>query len=252
MREQPTMRTVIKEKPATRLKRMEKQLQKAIEKRHQQIISRGIIKAGHQKKDRKPRKDAKPAGNSSARTSMDSSCWALYGKLASHRKELAASKGVAAFIIAHNKLLQALTLHRPSNERELLFVPGVGKGKATQYGPAWLEIIAEFERNQKQDDAHDKQQETSDLRADGGPHPEFEDRDPKRRRIVRVGRSKEIIIPSNEPPANPSTGLSFQFGETSIAHKPSVLPQPEKQDNATDNDDESAFGPPIEMPPPSA
>ncbi|KAI0438262.1 hypothetical protein F4803DRAFT_104459 [Xylaria telfairii] len=205
------------------------------------------------KKDRKPRKDAKLAGNSNARTSMDSSCWALYGKLASHRKELAVSKGISAFIIAHNTLLQALTLHRPSNERELLLVPGVGKGKAAQYGPAWLEIITDFERSQQQEDAHDKQQETTDRGADGGPCPELEDRDPKRRRIVRVGRSKEIIIPSDEPPLTLSTGLSFQFGEASIAHKPSVLPQSKKQDDVSDDDDdESAFGPPMEMPPSSA
>ncbi|KAI8954932.1 hypothetical protein F4801DRAFT_530544 [Xylaria longipes] len=201
------------------------------------------------KKDRRSRKDAKPTGNGSARTSMDSSCWSLYGKLASHRKSLAVSKGISAFIIAHNTVLQSLTLHRPSNEQELLLVPGIGNGKAAQYGPAWLEIIADFERGQKQDDDHDRQQEASDRRQDGGPHPEFENRDQKRRKIVHVGRSKEILIPSDELPVL-STGLSFQFGETSLAHEPSVLPRPQEQ-NDSDSDDESVFGPPMELPSPS-
>ncbi|KAI1751848.1 hypothetical protein F4782DRAFT_170100 [Xylaria castorea] len=202
-----------------------------------------------QKKGRRSRKDAKPAGSGSAQTSMDSPCWSLYGKLASHRKKIAVSKGISAFIIAHNTALQALALHRPSNERELLLVPGIGKGKAAEYGPAWLEIIADFEREQKRDDDDDRQQEASE-QAEDGTHMEPEDRDPKRRRTIGVGRSKEMLISSDEPPAVLNTGLSFQFGETSLAQEPSVLPRPQEQDDSSD-DDNLAFGPPMELPPPS-
>ncbi|KAI1740336.1 hypothetical protein F4680DRAFT_116358 [Xylaria scruposa] len=195
---------------------------------------------GNEKKARKARKDAKPVGNNSVRTSMDSSCWSLYSKLVSHRREIAVSKGISAFIIAHNTVLQALTLHRPSNEGELLLVPGIGKGKAAQYGPAWLEIIANFEREEERGDDHGKPQEPSEQAKDGTPM-EPEDRDSKRRRTAGLG----------QPPGTLSTGLTFQFGETSLAEEPSVLPQPREQDDSSD-DDNSVFGPPMELPSPWA
>ncbi|KAI0548415.1 hypothetical protein F4679DRAFT_551070 [Xylaria curta] len=195
---------------------------------------------GTEKKVRKPRKDKKSVGNNNVRTSMDSSCWSLYSKLVSHRKEIAVSKDISAFIIAHNTVLQALTLHRPSNEGELLLVPGIGKGKAALYGPAWLEIIADFEKEQKRNGDHDRQQEASE-QAGNDTHTEPEDRDPKRRRTGGLG----------QPPGTLSTGLTFQFGETSLAKESSVLPQPQEQDDASD-DDNSIFGPPMELPSPSA
>ncbi|KAI3319312.1 hypothetical protein HD806DRAFT_509634 [Xylariaceae sp. AK1471] len=204
-------------------------------------------------KARKSRADKKPADNSGLRTSMDSSCWALYGQLASHRKGIAVSQGISAFIIASNKVLQALALRRPSNEQELFLVPGVGKGKVAQYGVAWLEIIVHFEAEEKQRKDHEPKQEASDEKeGDDPPNPKLQDRDPKRRRIVRVGRSKEILIPSGKPLPSLSTGLSFQLGETNIADEPSLPSRPEDQNDATDNSDgDSIFGPPMELPLPA-
>ncbi|KAI0187859.1 ribonuclease H-like domain-containing protein, partial [Xylaria flabelliformis] len=68
----------------------------------------------------------------------------LYGKLVSHRKELAKSQSVPVYVIAPNKTLEDLALQRPSNKEELLLVHGIGEVKAAQFGPAWLDIIAEF------------------------------------------------------------------------------------------------------------
>ncbi|KAI1358728.1 hypothetical protein F5Y08DRAFT_350472 [Xylaria arbuscula] len=184
--------------------------------------------------DRKSRGGAKAIQDDSVRTSMDSSCWALYGRLASHRKQAAVAKGVSAFVIAHNTLLQALSMHRPSNEQELLGVPGVGKRKLSEYGASWLEIITAFEAEQKQ------------------KHP-----DPKRRRIVRVGRSKEVLMSSGRPPAMLSTGISFQFGATSLAGEPMTESQSEDHlvdgddNDSVDDDDDDAFGPPMQPPSPA-
>ncbi|KAI0474648.1 HRDC domain-containing protein [Xylaria cf. heliscus] len=122
------------------------------------------------------KKEAKKAVDGSAWASADASCRSLYDRLASHRNTLAASKGVSSFTITRNATLQAMALHRPSNEQELLLISGIGKYKAAQYGPAWLEIIREFGKKQEQGDP-DKQQ-VSDRKEDGGPQLESEDRDP--------------------------------------------------------------------------
>ncbi|KAI1167026.1 hypothetical protein F5B18DRAFT_518707 [Nemania serpens] len=224
---------------------------------------------------RKPRRDAKTA-NANILESMDDSCWVLYNRLVYDRMQVASSQGIAAFIIAHNTLLRGLAFHRPSNEQELLLVPGVGKVKAAQYGTSWLEIIAEFKAEQKEqggdhNNNNNIDQDVGDQEEGGDVHLEVQDRGSKRRRIVRVDRSKEILIPPGETPAVLSTGLSFNFGEASLVDEPSPPPQPEKQADSKphsnfnsdfdldvdldfdfDADDyDSIFGPPMEMPSPS-
>ncbi|TRX88756.1 hypothetical protein FHL15_010326 [Xylaria flabelliformis] len=155
----------------------------------------------------------------------------LYCKLVSHRKELAKSQGVPAFLIASNSVLEDLALQRPSNEHELLLVPGIGVVKAAQFGPAWLEIISDFEREQVREDDHDEQKEVGES--------------------ISVSLSEEISTLSKEPPTVLSPGLSFQLGETSLTKASSVLSQPREQDNSSD-EDSSVFGPLMELPSPSA
>ncbi|KAI0976716.1 hypothetical protein F4678DRAFT_414278 [Xylaria arbuscula] len=201
-------------------------------------------------RERRPRGDDKEAGNDSGPTLMDGSSWALYGRLASHRKNIAKSQGISAFIIAHNTLLQALATRRPSNNQELLRVPGVGKVKARDYGPSWLEIIVAFEKERKRDDDPDIKQEADNQTERGGVIPRSADKDPKRRRIVRVGRSMEIVMPSDKAPAVLSTCMSFHFGEITLVDKPAILPQTKEQDDS--DDDDAAFGPPMQPPSPTA
>ncbi|KAI1425104.1 hypothetical protein F5Y12DRAFT_392454 [Xylaria sp. FL1777] len=196
-------------------------------------------------RDDKSQTDAKVAGKNSGKISMDSSCWALCSRLASHRQELAVSQGIPAFIIAHNTVLQALAMRRPSNKDELLLVPGVGKHKASQYGPSWLEIIADFEKEQKQDGDNNKEQVDNQAEHAGFPI-ELKDPDLKRRKIVSVGRSKEILMASDKLPAVLSTGVSFWFGETSLADKTPVPLQSEEQDDS--EADDAAFEPPMQPP----
>ncbi|GAW11287.1 hypothetical protein ANO14919_006300 [Xylariales sp. No.14919] len=198
--------------------------------------------------DRKPRTNAKKAGDGSAQTSLDDSCWALYHQLASHRKRLALSKNIPAFVIAHNTLLEALALHRPSNEQELLLVPGVGRGKLAEYGPAWLEIIASFETQQKQGGDRDIEQASGGQAEHEGFDPELDDQDLKRRRIDHGGRSKEIVMQSDAAPTVLSSGVSFQFGETGLTDKVLVVPRSVKKGDPEEEEDDAVFGSPMELP----
>ncbi|KAI1187642.1 hypothetical protein F5B17DRAFT_398704 [Nemania serpens] len=192
-----------------------------------------------------PRRNAK-AARVNIPIIMDASCRALYDRLASHRRQLAFSQDIRPFVIGGNKLLQALAFHRPSNEEELLLVPGVGSVKAAQYGPSWLEIIANFQAEQRAEggDHNNIEQDVGDQEGGGDTHLEANGHDWKRRRIVGVGGSSENLIPPGGTPAV-------------------LTPQPEKQaiskpDSDFDfgfdldaGDHDSVFGPPIELPSPA-
>lgn len=86
---------------------------------------------------------------------------ALYARLSAHRKRIADERKCALFIVAHNKLLSAISERRPRNEQELRQIRGVGKGKATTYGPAWLAIVHEFLEEQSAVVLHDEEEMTS-------------------------------------------------------------------------------------------
>ncbi|KAI1451877.1 hypothetical protein F4805DRAFT_449732 [Annulohypoxylon moriforme] len=67
----------------------------------------------------------------------------IYNKLVSHRRQLAKAKGISAFIIAPNKLLETLSKHRPTNKEDLSAINGVSKNRLSLYGDDWLRIISE-------------------------------------------------------------------------------------------------------------
>ncbi|KAJ8129832.1 hypothetical protein O1611_g3799 [Lasiodiplodia mahajangana] len=205
-----------------------------------------------QKKERKP-KETKLAAIG-VETPMDSSCWTLYHLLASHRMQLARSKGTAPFIIAHNTTLKALAIYRPLSEKELLRVPGIGKGKADEYGAAWLEIITPFVAEHGRSEDQATEQGTNDQGGQKDPGMESDDRDPKRRKIDSEARQpEEIPIASDEPAAvaAPSTNLLPQLGGTNPATEPLAPPQLEMQDDSDDYEGDSVFESPIDLPPPS-
>jgi ATP-dependent DNA helicase RecQ len=52
-------------------------------------------------------------------------------------------EGVPAFRILGNKTLNAIAIHKPSTEDELLKVPGIGPQKLEAYGAAILRVLAE-------------------------------------------------------------------------------------------------------------
>ena len=48
---------------------------------------------------------------------------------------------IAPFIILHDRTLMAIAAARPRSTDELLAVPGIGPGKATEYGDAIVSVV---------------------------------------------------------------------------------------------------------------
>ncbi|KWX78277.1 helicase [Paenibacillus riograndensis] len=70
----------------------------------------------------------------------------VYEELCSWRRGKASSERKAPYIIASNRLLRMLSAFLPRTLEELLQIPGVGEGKASQYGEDWLSITSAAER----------------------------------------------------------------------------------------------------------
>jgi superfamily II DNA helicase RecQ len=66
---------------------------------------------------------------------------ALRAALAAWRTERYKADGVPPFVVASDKLLDALALARPRSEAELLAVSGIGQAKADAYGEDVLAVI---------------------------------------------------------------------------------------------------------------
>ena len=73
----------------------------------------------------------------------DPSDKALFEALRAWRRERSAADGVPAYVVSADAVLIALSTRRPSNDAELLAVPGIGPAKLESYGAAMLALIAE-------------------------------------------------------------------------------------------------------------
>lgn len=78
----------------------------------------------------------------------------LFEKLRTLRREIADREGVAAFIVFSDASLRDMARRKPRDPREFLEVSGVGNYKAEKYGSAFLEKIAEYEKERKPDGMH--------------------------------------------------------------------------------------------------
>lgn len=67
---------------------------------------------------------------------------AIYDELCAWRRGKASSERKAPYILASNRLLRMLSTFLPRTLEELLQIPGVGEGKAAQFGTDWLGITA--------------------------------------------------------------------------------------------------------------
>lgn len=73
----------------------------------------------------------------------------VYEELCAWRRGRASSERKAPYILASNRLLRLLSVFLPHTREELLQIPGVGEGKATQYGAEWLAITSAAAREHK-------------------------------------------------------------------------------------------------------
>ncbi|MEK4063635.1 MULTISPECIES: HRDC domain-containing protein [Paenibacillus] len=72
---------------------------------------------------------------------------AIYEELCAWRRGRASSERKAPYILASNRLLRMLSAFLPRTPEELLQIPGVGEGKASQYGGEWLNITSGASRD---------------------------------------------------------------------------------------------------------
>ena len=64
-------------------------------------------------------------------------------RLKAGRLEVALANSVPAYVVMNDKTLLAVAASRPSNERQLIEIPGIGPSKLETYGDEILAICAE-------------------------------------------------------------------------------------------------------------
>ncbi|KAF3064111.1 aTP-dependent DNA helicase RecQ [Daldinia childiae] len=162
----------------------------------------------------------------------------LYRRLAEYRTVRAAIEDRPPYIVASNSLLETLTRERPSNQRELLNVHGVGPSKAAEYGSDWLQIIAKFKAEYKSESPQPFITDTpaTSYAVEDIQQPQLGDRPSKQNRIRNVGRSKEIIL--SQP--LPGNGLSLEVDGTQF-NVAEASAEKDDDDNYDDSDIEETF-----------
>lgn len=98
------------------------------------------------RKPQAPRKSSRDRQSSGAKTvDLPAEDAALFQALRERRMEIARTQNLPPYVIFHDKTLIELAGARPTSRREMAEVPGVGEAKLLRYGPAFLEVIAEFQ-----------------------------------------------------------------------------------------------------------
>jgi ATP-dependent DNA helicase RecQ len=80
-------------------------------------------------------------GASDAEAALDDVSLALFEALRAHRLTVARAEAVPPFVVASDRTLRDMARARPSSERELLSVYGMGPVKAARYGAGFLSIL---------------------------------------------------------------------------------------------------------------
>ena len=169
-------------------------------------------------------------------TPLDDNEKELFEMLKQCRRHQATAQGCAAFIIAHNTVLEDLARQRPLNKDELSLVRGIGPVKVEKYGEDWIDVIARFKAEKKvqvqfpQTPPHQPQTPTSSST-------------PGRRRRATAQTPQEKAPQFH-------TGLSFTMEHITIDTDPGTVsqPLPYPHDSGSDSDSSSAFGSPLQTP----
>ena len=70
----------------------------------------------------------------------------LFNRLKELRLSLARERGVRAFMIFHDRTLEAMVARRPKTAAEFAAIPGVGPVKLAEFGDTFIALIREFEQ----------------------------------------------------------------------------------------------------------
>jgi hypothetical protein len=147
----------------------------------------------------------------------------LFEMLKQRRMLLATTQCVAAFIVAHNSVLEDLARQRPLNKDELCQVNGIGPIRAEKYGEDWISVIAQFNADNKIQLPQPSQRKTPTL-------------SPERRARPTLPQEQALQAAPQLP-----TGLSFTIEHITIDPV-------EFSKDSHDSDSSSAFGSPLTTP----
>jgi len=84
---------------------------------------------------------SKDAGTVAARVPLTAEAEALAAKLRAWRAAEAKRLGVPAYVVLHDRALNAVAASRPANENALLAIDGIGPAKVEKFGEAILNLI---------------------------------------------------------------------------------------------------------------
>ena len=76
---------------------------------------------------------------------MDEQDIPLWNALRACRKRIAEQLGMPPYVVFHDSTLREMVAQRPTTERALLQISGVGDSKLQKFGDAFLQVIREFE-----------------------------------------------------------------------------------------------------------
>ncbi len=99
------------------------------------------------RKDPSPRSKTRSKGERRQIAFDDPRHEALFQALRSRRLELAKEQGVPPYVIFHDATLLEIARWRPADKDALSQVPGVGAGKLSRYGDAFLAVVRESSRS---------------------------------------------------------------------------------------------------------
>lgn len=87
---------------------------------------------------------AKEKSKKTAPKSVSGPSKTLFEHLKVLRKQLAAEKGVPAYIIFHDAALKDMAVKKPNTELQMLEIQGMGEAKFRTYGQVFLQAVADF------------------------------------------------------------------------------------------------------------
>lgn len=162
----------------------------------------------------------------------------LFERLRQHRKRIANEQGCAAFIIAHNSVLTALSEKCPRSESELLRIQGVRKKQVEVHGPAWIAIINGFIAEYGPTAVSVKQQTSLHAKTAAKiPSPRSRKRQPSPA-VATVTGGRDTVPPVLH------TGLSFNMQSTNLEEEQEEIILI-SSDEGDEQQSSPAFGTPV-------